>query len=178
MTDINLQDRLEKANDVWGGAETKEGGGGSLPDGEYWTTINGFDFPESKWEPYDLQLQTEFVVSGGDFEGRVKNVWHTLENPERIGWTKGYLKMLGLDVDEINLAELPSLLEQVLDTAVLIRVKTTQKRVNGEMKSYTDVYVNEVGPKVDTLADTSDFTGRVGDGEPAGVGAADDDIPF
>ena len=163
MTDY--ADRLEKMQGEYDGAEAKTSGG-SVPDGEYEGLIERFDF----WEKEGggpLKLITEISVQQGEFAGMsAPSVWHELEVPDRIAWTKGYLEQLGLA--GVNLAELAAALEPLAGKLrVGIRVVTTSK---GD-KTYRNTYVNEViegeGPSTGASA-TSD----------GGGGEADDDIPF
>ncbi len=172
MTDY--AERLAEMQDVYDDAEAKTSGG-NVPDGDYEGQIERFDF----WEKEGggpLKLITEIIVTEGEHMGlSAPSVWHELEDPDRIAWTKGYLEMLGLQ--GVALADLPEALEPLCGEArVSIRVTTTDK---GE-KKYRNTYVNELlgegeawtGGGSDVPADTSDFEGAAagGDGE--------DDIPF
>lgn len=160
MTDHS--DRLAKMQDAYDEAEAKTGGAGLAPDGDYEGLIERFDF----WEKEGggpLKLITEISVQGdSEFAGlSAPSVWHELEDPDRISYTKGYLEMLGLQ--GINLAKLPAALEPLCGKArVAIRVTSTEK--NG--KTYRNTYVNE-------LLD--------GEGPASGKtvsSKSDDDIPF
>jgi hypothetical protein len=160
-------ERLANMQDEYDDAEAKTSGGG-VPDGDYEGQIERFDF----WEKEGggpLKLITEISVQdGGEFDGlSAPSVWHELEDPDRIAWTKGYLEMLGLQ--GVNLAELAEALEPLAGTTrVSIRVVTTDK---GE-KKYRNTYVNEVVGTVDGISSPGE--------EPAAEGASgdDDDIPF
>ncbi|HEX7246448.1 MAG TPA: hypothetical protein VF245_12885 [Solirubrobacterales bacterium] len=153
-------DRLAKMQDEYDEAEAKTSGG-SVPDGEYEALIERFDF----WEKEGggpLKLITEISVQEGEFAGMsAPSVWHELEDPDRIAWTKGYLEQLGLE--GVNLAELPAALEPLAGKCrVGIRVVTTNK---GD-KTYRNTYVNEV------LEGEGPSTGA------AAKSGGDDDIPF
>jgi hypothetical protein len=134
-------------------------GGAVVPDGDYEGLIQRFDF----WERDGggpLKLITEISVDAGEYAGMsAPSVWHELEDPDRIGWTKGYLEMLGLK--GVKLSDLEAALESLAGaTRVEIRVTSTLK--NG--KTYRNTYVNEV----------------LAAGQPAAAVAppAEDDIPF
>lgn len=172
MTDY--AERLAEMQDTYDDAEAKTSGG-AVPDGDYEGQIERFDF----WEKEGggpLKLITEISITEGEHMGlSAPSVWHELEDPDRIAWTKGYLEMLGLE--GVNLAELPQALEPLCGKArVAIRVTTTDK---GE-KKYRNTYVNELlgegeswsGGGSDVPADTSDFEGA------AAGGGGEDDIPF
>lgn len=136
MTDY--AERLAEMQDTYDDAEAKTSGGG-VPDGDYEGQIERFDF----WEKEGggpLKLITEISVQDGEFAGlSAPSVWHELEDPDRIAWTKGYLELLGLK--GVNLAELPAALEPLCGKArVSIRVTSTER--NG--KTYRNTYVNEL----------------------------------
>lgn len=160
MTDYS--DRLAKMQDEYDEAEARTGGA-IVPDGDYEGLIERFDF----WEKEGggpLKLITECSVQEGEHGGMsAPSVWHELEDPNRIGYTKGYLELLGLE--GVNLAELPAALEPLAGKCrVAFRVTSTQK--NG--KTYRNTYINEVlsgeGPT------------RPADSD--GATKAEDDIPF
>lgn len=160
MTDY--ADRLAAMQDAYDNAEAATSGGG-VPDGEYEGQIERFDF----WQKEDgapLKLITEISVP--DLGLSAPSVWHELEDPDRIKWTKGYLEMLGLR--EINLAQLAGALEPLAGKCrVGITVKTTTK---GD-KTYRNTYVNEV------LSGESTTEVEPGGGhETAPV--SDSDVPF
>jgi len=175
MTDHS--DRLAEMQDAYDGVEAKTSGG-AVPDGDYEGLIERFDFWEAEGGG-PLKLITEISVQdGGDYDGlSAPSVWHELEDPDRIAWTKGYLEMLGLE--GVNLAELPAALEPLAGTAqVAIRVVTTEK---GE-KKYRNTYVNEVigHEGVSSRSEDGAEESAGGDFESAAEGASgdDDDIPF
>lgn len=162
MTDY--ADRLEKMQDEYDSAVPAVSGAG-VPDGDYEGQIERFDF----WEKEGggpLKLITEISVQGGEFSGlSAPSVWHELEDPERIKWTKGYLEMLGLQ--GVSLRELPDKLEPLCGKArVSIRVTTSESKG----KKYRNTYVNEL------LGMGEDWSGEVPTNEPAASGG--DEIPF
>lgn len=167
-------DRLAAMDDEFDEAPAAQSG--RLPDGEYLGVIQRFDF----WEKEGggpLKLITEIKVDGGEHDGMsAPSVWHELEDPERIKWTKGYFELLGLK--GIRLSEIETKLEPLAGTArVQFSVVTSER----EGKVYRNVYVNELvdmngEDRLDTGTDPgfgeSDFGGG------AAPGGAEDDIPF
>jgi hypothetical protein len=142
----SYSDRLADMDEQYESAEARAGGA-SVPDGEYEGLIERFDF----WERDGggpLKLITEISVADGEYEGiQAPSVWHELEDPDRIGWTKGYLQMLGLE--GVKLSELETALETVAGkTRVAVRVTSTEK--NG--RTYRNTYVNEVLGQGDDFA--------------------------
>lgn len=136
MTDYS--ERLAAMQDAYDESEAKTSGG-AVPDGDYEGQIERFDF----WEKEGggpLKLITEISVTEGEYMGlSAPSVWHELEDPDRIAWTKGYLEMLGLQ--GVSLVDLPKALEPLCGKArVAIRVTTTDK---GD-KKYRNTYVNEL----------------------------------
>jgi hypothetical protein len=136
-----MTDYSKRLNDMQGAYDEADArtSGVSVPDGDYELQIERFDF----WEKEGggpLKLITELSVVGGDHAGlSAPSLWHELEDPERIAWTKGYLETLGLQ--GVALAELPKALEPLCGKArVSGRVVTTES--NG--KKYRNVYVNEL----------------------------------
>lgn len=161
-----VEERLASMEGEYEAAEARAGGG-TVPDDTYQATIERFDF----WEPDgggELRLVTECLITSGDYAGmHPPSVWHNLEDPEKLGFLKAYLNLLGLG--EVKLSELQGALETVLDTPVEIRVATRKSKKDG--KEYTNTYINK----------------RLGDPPAPGSGASpqagsqpstDNDIPF
>lgn len=102
------------------------------PDGDYQAVIDRFDILESK-KNGRLYLKTEMTVVGGAHNGWPASTLHDLEDPDRIGWVKKHLTVLGVEVEDLS--QLEDALTAALDVPVLITVKT-----NGE---YRNCYVND-----------------------------------
>lgn len=170
-------DRLSGMDDAYAEAEAKTGGA-SVPDGEYEAIIERFDFWEAEGGG-PLKLLTELSIAEGDYAGVTPpSIWHELEDQERIGWTKGYLKLLGLE--GIKLSELEDRLEPIAGrTRVAIRVATTTSKKNGQ--KYTNTYINEV---IGTPGEAEPSTAQKAESEFATAMAGenfagqDEDIPF
>lgn len=156
MNDLNVADRLSQMNEAWEQAPV-QGTNDPPPPGTYQAKVERFNFFESK-KSGNLTLVTELVVTNGEFSGRSCSTFHDLENPDRLGWAKGHLVLLGLESIS-PLSSLEDRLREVLDTPVEINVVVKD--------GYTNVYVNK----------------RLGDPQarPSTNGNAvdpDDDIPF
>jgi hypothetical protein len=142
-------------DDQFESAEAKSSG--SLPDGDYEAQIERFDFWDDNGQR-PLKLVTELTVVGDKYAGmKAPSVWHDLEDPDRLGYVKGYLHLLGLE--GMKLSELESALEDVVGTTVAIRVVTKPPK---DGKTFRNTYINEVLGKAPTSTD---------DG-------TDNDIPF
>lgn len=157
---MSIEERLAAMDDAYENAEAASAG--RVPDGEYVGLIERFDF----WQKEGggpLKLITEIRIDEGDYANlSAPTVWHELEDPERIKWTKGYLETLGLQ--GIKLSELKTELEKIAGkTRVGIRIAT-----KGE---YRNTYVNEV---IDQAKPESEFADQ-----PESKAEADDDsVPF
>lgn len=163
----DYKERLEKMDEQFESVEPVVAGG-SVPDGEYEGKIERFDFWSKEGGP--LKLITEISIVEGEFKGlSAPTLWHELEDPDRLKWTKGYLEMLGLK--GIKLSELEAALEPIAGrTRVVIRVTSTEN--NG--KTYRNTYVNEVlgQTAVEEVKDAFDAE------EVKPATKSDDDIPF
>ena len=169
----NLEDRLREMNDAFAVAPVESPGENNIPDGEYQAVVRGFDTFEDRNHKH-VFFKTELEVALDPSEGAIVTTVHCLTDPDRLGWLKKHLMVLGLPVEDpdFTLDQVrpgSAALEQALDVPVAISVKRTQR--NGT--TYTNVYVNERlgGPMV------SDIPSDV----PAAVAAdpdPDDSIPF
>jgi hypothetical protein len=165
MTIDNLTDRLAKMSDTWEKTEAEEPGA-PLPDGDYQAAVTRFDFTESKKDG-NLLLITELTVTVPEqFAGRSATLFHDLENPDRLGWTKAHLELLGI-TDVAPLDTLEQRLKDGLDAVCNIAVRSKTK---GD-KTYSNVYINSVA-----LAGTPAAAGAPAAEQPPAPG--DDDIPF
>lgn len=138
--------------------------GASVPDGDYEARIDRFDFVEVNGS---MKLTTEVLITAGDYEGLAPpKVWHDLEDQSKLQYLKGFLSTLG--VEGLKLSELRSKLNDLLDTPVAIRVKTTTKGGN----TYTNTYINErLGDPGPRLPADQEGLGQNGQ-------QAEEDIPF
>lgn len=171
MNEAEVQERLAKMDDTFESAEAARSG--AAPDGDYEGLIERFDFWSKEGGP--LKLITEVSIQGGDYDGfSAPSLWHDLEDPDRIKWTKGYLEMLGLE--GIKLSELKEKLAPLAGrTRVLIRIATTEN--NG--KTYRNTYLNSV-LGTSELDEAAAVVKEAFGGEEvaAGTPSAEDEIPF
>lgn len=171
---MSYEDRLAAMDDTFEEAAAQTASG--IPDGEYEGVIERFDF----WEPEGggpLKLITEISVDRGDFAGRsAPSIWHELEDPDRIGWTKGFLEQLG--IEGIKLSELEAALEPLAGCCRLeFRVVSNVSKKNG--KTYRNTYIDQVLGMDGEATLKSDVPGDVDFGGDGGGNAEDeDDIPF
>lgn len=135
---MDIKNRLADLDTDWSKSESN----GSkdydpVPDGQYQARIRRFDFHESKKDG-NLLLRTEFEIIAPTNEGRVVSSFHDLENPERLGYAKNHLLLMGVEVERLSEIEaaLPAALDQVCEIAV-------KSRQVGE-KTYQNIYLNKV----------------------------------
>lgn len=172
---MSYEDRLAAMDDVF--EETAAQTATGIPDDDYEGVIERFDF----WEPEGggpLKLITEISVDRGDFAGRsAPTIWHELEDPDRIGYTKGFLEQLG--IEGIKLSELEAALEPLAGRCrIEFTVRSNVSKKNG--KTYRNTYINQVlGMDGEASLLKSDVPG--GEEfveEPSLTSETDEDIPF
>jgi hypothetical protein len=191
----NLADRLARVQSAFDAAPDE---GASLfdppPDGDYQCLVHEFDFFEGG-EPRQAYMKIRFVVVHHDEQaGRFCEVVYTLEDPERIGYLRADLHKLGENTANFDLAqEIASgaLQDRLLDTPVLVRVKTGSKLNPKTGKPYVGVYVQRKLGEPDRSARPTTATNSTTAGLPnsdvPGAGADEfvhpqqaslDDVPF
>lgn len=176
---MSYEDRLAAMDDTFEQTAAQTAAG--IPDDDYEGVIERFDF----WEPEGggpLKLITEISVDRGEYAGRsAPSIWHELEDPDRIGYTKGFLEQLG--IQGIKLSELESALEPLAGRCrVEFTVRSNVSKKNG--KTYRNTYINQVLGMDGTsrLKKQSDVPGEPDVApHPADLGNdgnTEDDIPF
>jgi hypothetical protein len=141
----NLADRLARVQPAFDAAPDE---GPSQfdppPDGEYQTLLHEFDFFEGG-EPRQAYMKIRFqVVHHPEQAGRFCEIVYTLEDPDRISYLRADLHKLGEDTSRFDLAReitTGALQARLLDTPVLVRVKTGSKMNPKTGRPYVGVYV-------------------------------------
>jgi hypothetical protein len=164
----DLDDRLAKVNDSY--KDVKAPVAGELPpDGTYQAFVKDFDFFDSK--AGELFMKTTLVVEEpAEYAGSEATTLHTLENLDRIGFTKSHLQTLGVENPD-SLLGLPQRLAPVIGRRLEIRVKTSTS-LDRDGNAYRNVYVNK---RLDSVRQVNPATATT---KPSATSAADDDIPF
>jgi hypothetical protein len=141
----NLADRLARVQPAFDAAPDEDTDRfAPPPDGEYQTLVHEFDFFEGgdpKQAYMKMRLQ---VVHHPEQAGRFCEIVYTLEDPDRISYLRRDLARLGEDTSRFDLArELTTgaLQARLLDTPVLVRVKTGSKLNPKTGTPYVSVYV-------------------------------------
>jgi hypothetical protein len=171
----NLQERLKAMQGVFNEAVPDAPGQGPMPpDGKYQALVHAFDTFESNAGQAFLKTQLQLALDGGEWDSHVVETVHNLEDPERIKYVKAHLKVLGLDVDSVDLATLlaPDTLATLLDVPVAITIKRSSK-TDGEGNHYVNVYVDRRlgNPMPKSDVDTPPPP-------PPAPAKTDDDVPF
>jgi hypothetical protein len=141
----NLADRLARVQPAFDAAPDE---GPSQfdppPDGEYQTLLHEFDFFEGG-DPKQAYMKIRFqVVHHPEQAGRFCEIVYTLEDPDRISYLRADLHKLGEDTSRFDLAReitTGALQARLLDTPVLVRVKTGSKMNPKTGRPYVGVYV-------------------------------------
>lgn len=187
--DVTLEDLQAALDNVEQAFREAPAEGGSIydppPDDDYEALVNEIAF--IAWEakngnPAGIGLKVNYQVTNhSTYSGRICGAMFSL-TPERIGYLKGWLNTMGVDVENFDLQQLRpepgSVLYSLLDVPVLIRVKRNR---SNDGRLFVNVYLQQ---RLGDAVQTSDVTDRQAGfdfGAPAvGVGrnATDDDIPF
>jgi hypothetical protein len=185
----NLADRLARVQPAFDAAPDE---GPSMfdppPDGEYQTLLHEFDFFEGG-EPRQAYMKIRFqVVHHPEQAGRFCEIVYTLEDPDRISYLRADLHKLGEDTSRFDLAReitTGALQARLLDTPVLVRVKTGSKMNPKTGRPYVGVYVQRrLGDPDRTARRDLERTGASDVPEPAAnefvhpEQASLDDVPF
>jgi hypothetical protein len=141
----NLADRLARVQPAFDAAPDEDTDRfAPPPDGEYQTLVHEFDFFEGG-DPKQAYMKIRFqVVHHPEQAGRFCEIVYTLEDPDRISYLRRDLARLGEDTSRFDLAcELTTgaLQARLLDTPVLVRVKTGTKINPKTGTPYVSVYV-------------------------------------
>jgi hypothetical protein len=123
---------LSDVQDIWESAEARTGGV-PLEDGTYTGVIENALIEKSR--NGRLQVRWDLLVTEGDSEGRQIRKYEGLETEENLGWFKGDLETLEVDVPE-DINDLGDALEAACGLAIVFRVKSKDDFVN--------VYFNEL----------------------------------
>jgi hypothetical protein len=190
MAEVTLDDITRALEGIQEAFNQAPAEGGSIydapPDGEYQALVNEFSFigwdAKSADKPAGIGLKVNYQVTNHDkYAGRIVGAMYNITDPSRIGYLKGFLSTLGVDVEAFDIRTLRpepgGLLHKLLDTPVVVRVK----RSNGFTNVYLLEKVGEPNPSdVTNQQSLEDFAmagGTVARGT-SGIKQADDDIPF
>lgn len=176
------QERLARHENAYNEAEVAEGGMYvDPPDGDYQGTVYAFDFIDT--DKHGAFLKTEIQVAAGPHEGRITSTMHSLEDPERYGFLKAHLALLGIDIENTPLRMLhpgSPVLEEVLDVPIEFTIKRSQKVNEKTGQPYVNLYVNKRlgGPMRAVGEATSPDDQQQFTHNPATPAPGEDPIPF
>lgn len=132
--------KLQQMNTEWQNTQpqgTSDNSQELPPDGNYTAKVNGCKPVETK--KGRLMLVTELVVVGGAQAGWAFAIWHALDRVESLGWTKGHLQNLGVELDDLTL--LQDKLEKIIGAHVEVDVVTNTNATNANGSPYRNAYV-------------------------------------
>lgn len=125
---------LEELNETFESTPARSGGGG-LPDGKYPMLIEAAEVGRA--QSGRLQAVFTLKVMGGEFANRTVYKRDGIDNEDSIGWFKGGLTRLGIEVDGLKATDYPEVLNGLVGTYAEVNAK------NKEGSEYTNYYFNK-----------------------------------
>ena len=139
---MSVYDELAEFSNTWDKAKVKVSGDyENLPDGKYQVSIDVIRFENAKTSGR-LQLAWMLKVVAPDAH-KNRKVFHYrgLDKPEAVEWMKQDLFNCGLDVDEIGITDLPTMLPKLLDRIIEVTLKTKKGR---DGTDFQNCYINRL----------------------------------
>jgi hypothetical protein len=135
MSQTQISEFLTQFDEEFENAQLPESGKSNrLPDGDWEARVSQSFVGVAPWDEVQWTIEFEAEVNG---ETKRITKWNSLQNKERMEWTKKDLFTLGYKgkLSQFNLHA-----HELLDSIVKINVKTTKR----ENKEFTNVYINEL----------------------------------
>ena len=139
---MSVYEELEFFSNTWDKAKVRTSGDyENLPDGKYQVSIDVIRFENAKTSGR-LQLAWMLKVVAPDAH-KNRKVFHYrgLDKPEAVEWMKQDLFNCGLDVDEIGITDLPTMLPKLLDRIIEVTLKTKKGR---DGTDFQNCYINRL----------------------------------
>lgn len=119
-TDPSLLKRLKKLKQPWETQKTeRKGAGCNLDNGTYIFQLTDMHLHESA--NGNLGIRSEWTVVRGEQKGETCFVWNGLDNEDNMPYTQGYLRRIGVDVDELSLDDIPEMCNELIEAAPCVR---------------------------------------------------------
>ena len=129
-------DDLKALSGDWEETEAAEGFF-TLPEGSFDARISDCEIGYSK--AGNLQITYELTLLNGEYKNKKVKKFASLDNADRLGYTKADLKRLGLEIPA-DIQDLPELLDtEVIGIELVIDVKETTK---GDV-TYSNIYFDK-----------------------------------
>ena len=128
-----VQSKLKKLKGAWKKSQAKSGNS-PVPDGTYQCRIDEAVLSESK-NTQRLQVGWTLKILADDQEGRMLWKYDGIETEEAMGWFKGALETLELEVPDGE-EDIPDVLEAAQGLGVEVTVRTKDE--------FQNVYFNEL----------------------------------
>jgi len=123
-TNPNVAKKLKTMGKTWEASKKQKVGGPRLGEGVYMCRLTGLKIKPNKKKLLDLV--SEWTVTRGESKGEKCFRFDTLEREEGIPYTQGYLRALGVEVDEIDAADLPDAIAELLKSKPGARIKVRE----------------------------------------------------
>ena len=100
-----------------------------VPDGTYEAIINSVEFTESK-QSGNLMFKWEFIYTTEEYENKHEWKYNVLNKPENMKRLITELEKFGVNCSSIE--TIKNSLEDLLDVPVILIIKTTVSKTNGQ----------------------------------------------
>lgn len=141
----NLKKRLGNLQKQWKNAKTvvPESSFERAPDGKYIARLTAMEIAASA--KGNLQIISTWTIVRGDHAGMVAMMWHGIEDESKMPWLMEYLRKLEVDVDTLDIEDLPDLVNEILKSRPggRISLRTRDEFQNCRLEQYMDVDEDE-----------------------------------
>jgi hypothetical protein len=134
----------------------------TIPPGRYVAQITRAELEEATTSGR-LQIAWGYAILEGDQAGEAHYSWDGMENEQSLDFLARKLLQLGYDPNEIDLAKIPEILEEIVADKTVVTINVRKK---GE---FVNTYIRE-------RLDSDQYAAP--DAKPDGDGASVDDAPF
>jgi hypothetical protein len=136
--------KLSALNDTW---KKSRPGGVDVAEGKYQVKIEEYALDET--EAGDLVAVAKLSILSGESKGRKLYHRARLVDESSLGWFKGDMEKLGLQIDSME--DVPAALAELVGTYALVAVKHKGERDDG--RPWVNVYYNQALDESDIDAD-------------------------
>ncbi len=171
----DLKKRLRNVRKQWKKAKTvtPESGFERAPDGKYIARLTAMEVKDSA--KGNLMLVSTWTIVRGDHAGMDGMMWHGIEDESKMPWLMDYLRKLEVDIDTLDIEDLPDLAAEILKSRPGGRISLRTKDgdfQNCRLEQYMEVDEDEdqaegedvelsIGSRVSTDWEGDTYIGKV-----------------